>query len=738
MRNIFPVFIALLVILSAVAVAPVSGTSHPLNNSDDEVFLASSGNNYDVHGWERAVFPLRVSATDAAVEVQNPSVDVESGGDVNALGKDHMLVFDPGTQIDITFRAGTAANSAKLDGENIQVVAARVTGSDEGIPNTVSDALDLISQENVNENATYEWVNDGASLDSDGATDLTYTPNQPGHYVFFAVTSDGNDAVSITNNEISISSNITVVGTDAASVQRSGSSPVDSVTSTPDPGENIDFDVSTSNTLSSTGVTHVVAVFKQDTYRNSDHTIKIEEDELDQNFDLQNNSTFETSIKEVEGVADVDDGASVNGVELDDGKVSRAVGTVGMIDFIAEDLTTSAPDVDRSGATTVLNASLRADVDTSGDKQLTIETNSDWETGTYRYVYVGTLENDKSAITAATGTVEVGGSDGDDGDDGDGGGGGGGSSGTRDVVPPEEIPEEVQEEIDTIGGQPTNIETKTVSVDPGSGTATATFETSENVESTVLTSGDGSTEVTVTDLDPDTVTDNPAPGQSVSLSDITVSESDGDASDTEATVRFRVSNERLEERGTTAENLRAFRLVDGNWQGLETSVAEETANGVVLEAQTPGFSVFAVSAVEPPEASLSLDPATAQVGEEVTLSGVDSSDEDGEIVSYEWSVNGQTFSGETVTTSFDEPGDYTVELTVTDDSGETDTITETLTITQAETATPTTEPGPATTEPEPEPETPTTSDPLIPGFGFTTAILALLAAALIAIRRNSV
>ncbi|WP_313688458.1 hypothetical protein [Halobellus marinus] len=138
--------------------------------------------------------------------------------------------------------------------------------------------------------------------------------------------------------------------------------------------------------------------YKQDTDRNSEHTIKIEEDELGQNFDLQNNSTFETSIAKVDGVADIDDGASVNGVELSDGKVSRTVGAGAMIDFIAEDLTTSAPDVDRSGATTVLNASVRADVDTNGNKQLTIETNSDWETGTYRYVYLDALENNKSAL----------------------------------------------------------------------------------------------------------------------------------------------------------------------------------------------------------------------------------------------------------------------------------------------------------------------------------------------------
>jgi PKD repeat protein len=200
-----------------------------------------------------------------------------------------------------------------------------------------------------------------------------------------------------------------------------------------------------------------------------------------------------------------------------------------------------------------------------------------------------------------------------------------------------------------------------------------------------------------------------------------------------------VSNERLDAAGTAAENLAAFRLVDDEWQRLETSVAEETDAGVVLEAQTPGFSVFAVSAVEPPTGEITLNPETVTAGEAVSLSGAQSTDPDGEIEAYEWSVDGETLTGETVTTSLDAPGEYTVELVVTDDAGETDTVTATLVVEQAETATP--EPEPDADTPEPDVESPTEGPVEEPG-GFdilpvaVVAVVLLLGAGYVAYRRR--
>ena len=336
-----------------------------------------------------------------------------------------------------------------------------------------------------------------------------------------------------------------------------------------------------------------------------------------------------------------------------------------------------------------------------------------------------TVVTDDDSVSADIAVNAPGGDDapGDDGDDAPDGPSGGDEA-------PADVPAPVEEV-----GQPTNVESVAPAVDADAGQAVATFETAESVESVALDTTEAVGDVTVSDLDPETADVEPAPGRAVALQDISVP---SEAEDTAATIRFRVSADRLDEAGTTAENLRAFRLNDGDWQRLETSVAEETDAGVVLEADTPGFSVFAVSAVEPPTGEITLNPETVTAGEAVSLSGAQSADPDGEIEAYEWSVDGRTLTGETVTTSLDAPGEYTVELVVTDDAGETDTVTATLVVEAADTATP--EPEPDTATPAPDVESP--SGPVEEPGGFDTlpvvvvAVVLLLGAGYVAYRRR--
>lgn len=61
--------------------------------------------------------------------------------------------------------------------------------------------------------------------------------------------------------------------------------------------------------------------------------------------------------------------------------------------------------------------------------------------------------------------------------------------------------------------------------------------------------------------------------------------------------------------------------------------------------------------------------SVAGVGEAVTFTGRGSEDPDGSIVTYEWEFgDGSTTTGETVSHEFTEPGEYTVTLTVVDDT----------------------------------------------------------------------
>lgn len=220
----------------------------------------------------------------------------------------------------------------------------------------------------------------------------------------------------------------------------------------------------------------------------------------------------------------------------------------------------------------------------------------------------------------------------------------------------------------------------------------------------------------------------PAPGVGVAAYRIDVPDGVENSS---ATIRLRVSRDRLDELDAEPTDLRVSRFADGDWRRLDTTVVAEDDEGVVLEAWTPGFSYFAVTAVRPPEAAISIDPTAVEPGEEVTLSATGSTARYVEIVTYEWTVSGRTIEGETVTVTFDDAGDYRIELTVTDADGMTDTRTTTLAVEEAEErargdATPDEDGTPVVDGPPAE----TASDGQA-GFGLVAAGVALLVTLLV-------
>ena len=170
--------------------------------------------------------------------------------------------------------------------------------------------------------------------------------------------------------------------------------------------------------------------------------------------------------------------------------------------------------------------------------------------------------------------------------------------------------------------------------------------------------------------------------------EVTHSNSDDDIEG--VTFQFRVQSAYLDEHDIESEDLALYRDETGRWNELDATEVETTDTHHVFEAESPGLSLFAVGApdsTEPtsgPDAVVTVSPSVVTVGEEVTLDGSDSTNEDGEITAYNWSVNGETLTGEVVTVTADEPGEYTVELTVTNDAGETDTTVTDLTVTAGE------------------------------------------------------
>lgn len=87
-----------------------------------------------------------------------------------------------------------------------------------------------------------------------------------------------------------------------------------------------------------------------------------------------------------------------------------------------------------------------------------------------------------------------------------------------------------------------------------------------------------------------------------------------------------------------------------------------------------------------PSASFTATPAQGEAPLTVSVDASASSDSDGSIVSYAWDAsNGQTASGQTASLTFTSSGSYSIELTVTDDDGASDSATKSISVQEAST-----------------------------------------------------
>lgn len=124
--------------------------------------------------------------------------------------------------------------------------------------------------------------------------------------------------------------------------------------------------------------------------------------------------------------------------------------------------------------------------------------------------------------------------------------------------------------------------------------------------------------------------------------------------------------------GFTARVRVAFRAVDA-----AGNATRATAPGAITVGEDSGGGG---DEGEAPTAVIS-GPDGGRRGNRLTFSGTESSDPDGTIVSYEWDMgDGSTYTTATVRHRFQQAGTYTVTLTVTDDSGMTNTATHTVQI----------------------------------------------------------
>jgi PGF-pre-PGF domain-containing protein/PGF-CTERM protein len=185
----------------------------------------------------------------------------------------------------------------------------------------------------------------------------------------------------------------------------------------------------------------------------------------------------------------------------------------------------------------------------------------------------------------------------------------------------------------------------------------------------------------------------------------------------DATVSFSVDKTWLDENDVDPSNIRLLRYTT-QWTPLTTTMTGEDEDKVYYTAETPGFSSFAIVAdtdtapvTEPAdiESDFTATPVEGQSPLEVTfIAEADNAD------SWQWDFgDGNTSTQQNPTHTYEEPGTYTVVLTVEGEAGsETVEKTDLITVTAEE------------------------EDKGIPGFEAIFAIAGLLAVAGLLKRRQ--
>jgi PAS domain S-box-containing protein/PGF-pre-PGF domain-containing protein len=470
-------------------------------------------------------------------------------------------------------------------------------------PAAVTDeAVDLLSYvDHANENASFLILEGDTSLDGSGELSDSYNFQSGQWVIFAAVKEDGANGFTTTNSDISVDGDVTIIGTDMLAVQ-DGSTTVTDEPETADPGETLNFDIDASDAFDSgDSVTHAVVVYRASTMRQARFDAVVDSSEFGNDFDASEDAQLEHSIDEVNGVADVEDGTTINGNDLSDGTVQRPVSLGAIVDFIAEDAGGADPNthpITNGGASNSefesIDASVTAVNGESPTTTVAVDTFSNYSnSATYRYVVVSTLDDDETQLSTATGTLTLSGSSGG----GGGGGGGGGDDGGDDddtTGQPGDTPAPVQQTVTFENGSST---TTISAVTPGQTISVNIDRTAAAEDGAVsqvnFTSTEDASDVQVRIRDGDAPTGGvPANDRSPTIFRYTQVTLDNlpNADETPGTFRFTVSEDRLERLDVEPENVQMYRYNDGSWNTIETT----HVGGDQYFAETPGYSWFSV------------------------------------------------------------------------------------------------------------------------------------------------
>lgn len=739
--------IAVLLIVATVVVSPITVAVGAVTTT-----TAQSPKTYSVSDnveiWQRAPLPLRLDTADAAKTIQGGAVDISiqelSTGPVPAR-KSKLGIYQPDQPVTATFKSVSGAGTNTFNGNDTQVVIARlepnssvVDGSStdaamDMLPTTLDGAQELLTSENANENATF-WVKNTGQI-TDGSISPEVQFPKAGAYVIFLATGNAFDAPE-TGGDLSVNGETTIVGMDAAVVESSAASvspPSDAVA----PGNNATFTIDTGP-----GKTNVsVLLYRTSTVANSETVVRVTEP-IDSSLNASD-ITIEHSISELNGVARFNGPVTVFGTTFGDNRTSGSVSVAGTIERAIAEANASSDQTISEPTTEVLNppgdtldGSIVGLANVTGTVTVNVETLGNWSTGDYTWVVAtgsssaGTLQTATGSLTIQTPSSGGGGdedgdfwvppSDGDDDDEPSG--------------PPEEPPQEPPvntPRIDGAGpGSSVTEQAGRVNITLVSAAPNRAVQVQIPVNETEVDTGGFAvsgvnlsfTQNTSGSITVNPVTTPPAPpvSQTSDLGYFEITHTVTNENVSGATYEFVVSKQQLEARGLAPGDVALYRYEDNGWRELDTRMIGETNTTVRYEAESPGLSLYAISKQNAAKANIQVTDATlsateVQVGDTVEVTAVieNKGSAAGEFTA-ELDIDGTTVASQTVelgageqttitfTTSFEEAEDYTVSV-----SG---TVAGTVSVTsQQTTQQPTTQ--------QPTTQQPTTSTPGGPGDG---------------------
>ncbi len=111
---------------------------------------------------------------------------------------------------------------------------------------------------------------------------------------------------------------------------------------------------------------------------------------------------------------------------------------------------------------------------------------------------------------------------------------------------------------------------------------------------------------------------------------------------------------------------------------FSVSLSNATAGAII---EQPSLATVTINDDGDPIADFSLSRQSGNPPLDVTFNASASSDPNGRIVDYHWSINNQTLHGMIVAFQFEKAGEYPVTLTVTDNDGFSDSLEKTVSVT---------------------------------------------------------